>query len=157
MVAPTHAVDEPGYIAGKQFDIEVLPKIAGAAIAKGDVVEYVDASDGYRTAATSSVTSHYAVAVKPALSADTQVEAIVSGLVTVTADGTIAPGDYVKVSTTTAGQVVKATTTGGTPDAYNTVVGRYIGKVGANFRNGMPVPAAADADVIIIDLNRRTS
>jgi hypothetical protein len=156
MVAPTAAADAPGFIAGKQFDIEVLPKITGAPIAKGDLIEYVDASDGYRTAALASINSHYAVAVKPALTADTQVEAIVSGLVTVTADGAIAPGDAVKPSTAglTAGRVVKAVV--GT-DATGTIVGRYIGKVGANFRNGMTVPAAVQGDVIIIDLNRRTS
>jgi hypothetical protein len=155
MVAPVHAADAPGYIAGRQMDIEVLPKTTGAAIAKGDVLERVaGATDLYRTAAAGSVTSHYAVAVKPALAADTQVEAIVSGHVTVTADGAITAGDYVMVSGATAGQVVVADPA--TASAFS-IVGRYVGKAGANLRNGMPVPAAADGDVVIIDLNRRTS
>lgn len=154
MVAPVHAADDVGYIAGKQFDVVVLPKTTGAAIAKGDVIEYVVASDAYRTAATSSVDTVYAVAVKPALAADTQVEAVSSGAVTVRADGVIGPSAAVMVSTATAGQVVEATIGTASP---NSIVGTYMGKAGANVRNGMPIPAAADGDVVIIDLNRRTS
>lgn len=154
MVAPTQATDFAGNIAGKQYDIEVLPKITGAPIAKGDVIEYVDASDAFRTAAAASINSTYYVAKEPALAAATQVEAITSGAVTVVADGAIAPGDAVMVSGTTAGRVVKAVIGTAAPGS---ILGRYIGKAGANFRNGMPVAAAAAGEVIIIDLNRRTS
>lgn len=157
MVAPVYAADGPGFIAGRQMDVAVLPKTTGAAIAKGDVLEYVPASDAYRTAAVGSQAGIYAVAVKPALSADTTVEAVSSGVVTVTADGAIGYGGAVKVSGATAGQVVESTISGATPDAYNFIVGKYIGKVGDNERNGMATfPDAADGDIILVDLNRRT-
>jgi len=155
MPAPVQAADDVGFIAGRTMDVVVLPKIAGAPIAKGAVIEYVAASDAWRTAAAGSVTSIYAVAVKPALTADTKVEAISSGAVTVRADGAIGVGAPVKVSAATAGEVQESALTG-TPDAFSTVVGQYMGKVGANIRNGMTVTNAADNDVIIIDLNRRT-
>lgn len=152
------AADYPGNYHLSQAEPEFLPKTTGAAIARGDVLEYVPASDAYRTAATSSQAGIYAVAVKDAASADTSVEAVVSGIVTVTADGAIGYGGMVKVSGATAGQVVEATVSGATPDAYTFVVGRYMGKVGDNVRNGKGgFPDAADNDVIIIDLNRRSS
>jgi hypothetical protein len=155
MVAPVHAVDDVGFIAGRQFDVVVLPKTTGAAIAKGDVLEYVPGSDAYRTAAAGSVNTLYAVAVKPALAADTTVEAVSSGAVTVRADGAIGYGAPVMVSGATPGQVVEATLGTAAPDS---IVGTYIGKVGDNQRNGKGgFPDAADNDVIIVDLNRRTS
>jgi len=152
MVAPTEAADAPGYYM-PQAEPVLLAKTA-AAIAKGDVLEYVAASDNFRTAATSSVSSRYAVATKPALAADATVEAVASGPVTVTADGAIGKYAMVKVSTATAGQVVEAAPA---TDAFGTVVGVYVGKVGANERNGVAFANAADGDVIIIDLNRRTT
>jgi hypothetical protein len=138
-----------------QSEPVLYPKTTGAAIAKGDVIEYVPASDAYRTAAAGSVNTLYAVAVKDAASADTTVEAVSSGPVSVIADGAIGYGAAVMVSGATAGQVVEATI--GTT-ATGSIVGIYMGKVSDNIRNGKGgFPDAADDDVIIIDLNRRTT
>lgn len=140
-----------------QSEPVLLAKVTGAAIAKGDVLEYVPGSDAYRTAATGSQAGLFAVATKAAIDTATEVEAVTSGPVSVIADGAIGYGAAVKVSAATAGQVIEATVSGATPDAYNFVVGTYMGKGGDNIRNGKGgFPDAADGDVIIIDLNRRT-
>lgn len=152
------AADYAGNYHIPQADATSLPKTTGAAIVRGDVLEYVPASDAYRTAATSSQAGLYAVAVKDAAAADTTVEAVTSGPVSVTASAAIGYGGAVRVSTTVAGQVQEATISGATPDAYNFIVGYYMGKVGDNIRNGKGgFPDAAANDVIIIDLNRRTT
>jgi hypothetical protein len=44
----------------------------------------------------------------------------------------------------------------GTPDAFSSIVGVYVGKPGANERNGTAFGAAADGDVIIVDVNRKS-
>lgn len=155
MVAPTPAADDVGFIASKTFDVVVLPKTTGAAILKGEVISQNEAAAGaYRTAPAAATTGNFAVAVKPAATADTQVEAVSSGFVTVRCTGAIDPDRYVMVSGTVAGRVMAAASATVAPLA---VVGKYVGKAGANTRNGMPIPAAADGDVVIIDLNRRTS
>lgn len=134
-----------------------LAKTTGAAITKGDVLEYVPASDAYRTAAAGSQAGLYAVAVKDAASAADKVEAVTSGPVTVVADGAIGYMGAVKVSGATPGQVVESTVSGATPDAYNFIVGTYMGKPGDNIRNGKGgFPDAADGEVIIVDVGRRS-
>lgn len=150
MVAPVHAPDAPGYYM-PQAEPVLLAK-TNAAIDKGDVLEYVPGSDNFRTAAASAVTTRFAVATKAAAAADTMVEAVASGPVTVIASAAVGPYSLVKVGAV-AGEVTEATPA--TDDA-NSIVGAYIGKVGANERNGVPFAAAAANDVIIIDLNRRT-
>ena len=135
-------------------EIASLPKTA-VAIAKGDVLEYVHATDNFRTAAANAVTTRFAVAVKAATAAATTVEAVTKGEVSVIAGAAIAPGAFVKVDAT-AGQVAEAVMTG-TPDAFSSIVGTYIGRAAANERNGVAVTAAADGDVIIIDVNRRST
>jgi len=127
-----------------------LAKTTGAAITKGQVVEYVAGSDAVRTAAAGSTNSRYAVAVKDAAAAATKVDAVTKGPVTVIADGVIGPHAAVMVSGATAGQVVEATIGTAAP---NSIVGYYIGKPSANERNGVAFGPAADGDVIIVDVN----
>lgn len=126
-----------------------------AAIAKGDVLEYLVASNNFRTAAANAVTSRFAVAVKKADSPATHVEAVTAGPVSVKAQGAIGAHALVKVGTA-VGTVAEAVMTG-SPDAFSSIVGTYIGKAAANERNGVAVPDAADGDVIIVDVNRRSA
>lgn len=123
---------------------------SAVAIAKGDVIGLVTATDDFTVAAAGATLRRFAVATKAAAAADTKVEAVVAGHVCVTADGAIGPHNRVKVSGATAGQVVEAAEA---TDAFNTIVGTYIGKpASGNERDGVTVAAAADNDVIVIRL-----
>jgi|SRR5262245_28844108 len=123
---------------------------SAVAIAKGDVIGLVVATDDFTTAATGASTRRFAVAVEAAAASDTKVRAATGGMVNVTADGAIGAGNKVKVSAATAGQVIEAVEGS---DAYNTIVGTYIGKPGSgNERDGVTTAAAADNDIIVIDL-----
>lgn len=132
-------------------EIAQLNKSA-VAIAKGDVLTLDAADDNFKTAPAGGVATRYAVAIFAATAAATKVVAAVKGHVTVVADGAIAPGNPVKVSGATAGQVVEA----GTPAAVadiNAILGYYAGKANNNERDGLSLAACVDGDVIVINLN----
>src|SRR5690242_18397649 len=86
-----------------------LQKVSSDVIAKGDVLFNDTASTKkWKVCGTSGAEKGpYAVAVKAAGNGDLFVDAVVGGaIVTVTADGAIPAGGYVKPSTSTAGQVI---------------------------------------------------
>jgi hypothetical protein len=145
MVIATQAIAPGSYTIETQ--IAQLDKSA-VAITKGKVLYYDPADDFYKLAPTSGVSVAYAVAVDDAAAADVKVRAAVRGPVTVTANGAIGPHDLVKVSTTTAGQVVAGAQTAVAD--INAALGSYMGKANNNERDGLVLAAAADADVIWI-------
>ena len=123
---------------------------SAVAIAKGDVIGLVIATDDFATAATGVTARRFAVAVEAAAAADTKVRAAVAGHVNVTADGAIGPGNRVCVSGSTAGQVVEFTEASG---LFNSIVGTYIGHpLSGNERDGVTQAAAADGEIITIRL-----
>lgn len=133
-------------------EIANLNKLNTVPIAKGDVLIYDAADDNFKTAPINGTSTRYAVAVKAAATTDTRVEAAISGYVYVTADGTIARGDAVKVSGVTPGQVVAADAVVAVSDVSE-IVGHYAGKMNNNEREGTgTIPNAADGDIIIIRL-----
>lgn len=148
MVLTAAAVVPGSYM--QDAEIEQLNKSA-VAIARGTVLYYDPADDSFKLAPVNGVSSKYAVCVKDALAADTKVLAATKGRVVVTADGVIAPHAPVKVSGTTAGQVVEQGATALVAD-LNAIVGSYEGKVNNNTRDGLSLAACADGDPIIINL-----
>jgi hypothetical protein len=120
---------------------------SSVAIAKGDVIGLVTATDDFATAAANATARRFAVATEAAATGTTKVSAVTQGHVNVKADGAIGPGNRVKAAPT-AGQVVEFIE--GT-DAYNSVVGTYVGHpASGNERDGVTQTAAADDEIIII-------
>jgi hypothetical protein len=127
-------------------------KVAATALAKGVVVVLNTTNDNYEIAPASALAAgSYFVTAKAAAAADTKVLVVKKGPVCVTSDGAIGPHNFVTKSTATAGQVVE-----GTASAAG-IIGRYIGKANNNEHDGGVVTAAADGDLIWIDLNGGTS
>lgn len=147
MVILTAAAVAGAYM--QDAEIAQLNKSA-VAITKGKVLYLDTADDNFKLAPTSGVSTRYAVCVKDALSTDTKVEAAVKGHVFVTADGAIGPHNPVKVSGATAGEVIEGANTAVAD--MNAIVGAYEGKVNNNVRDGLSLAAAADGDVILINL-----
>lgn len=150
MVVATYAA-----VAGDYFQDAEISSVnkSAVAITKGDVIGLVVATDDFATAVTASATRRFGVAVQDAAASATKVLACVKGKVCVTADGAIAPHNKVKVSAATAGQVIEAVEAS---DAFNTIVGTYVGKpAGANERDGLVLTAAADGDIIIVDVGMK--
>ena len=128
-------------------EINQLNKSA-VAIVMGRVLMNDTADDNFKVATASATAKRFAVSTKDAAAADTKVEAAVSGHVAILAGGAIGPGNRVKVAAT-PDKVVEAVE--GT-DAFNTILGIYVGKSTGNERDGVTITAAADGDPIIVKL-----
>jgi hypothetical protein len=140
-------------------EINSVNKVAATAVALGVVTFHDPADDTFKIAPTTGAgRAPFGVTVnKPALAADTKMDVALSGHVIVTADGPIAPGNYVMASTTTAGEVIEYVATGAPTAAtatseFRIIVGRYIGKAADNERTGVVVTSAADGDKIWVKL-----
>ncbi len=141
--------------------VVTLEKVTSDVIAKGDVLFNDTASaKKWKVCGTSGAEKGpYAVAVKAAANGDTRVHALVSGaIVTVTADGAIPQGGFVKPSTSTAGQVIAWSAPAGAvvTNAITSFSDLFL-KVGVYLKQGNPVPMgdgvtavadAADGDII---------
>ena len=150
------------------LSIRRLPIASATTITKGEVVE-LNANGELITSPTSQTDNipHYValetVVNSGAANALSCPVAVKGHFVTVVADGTIEPGNQVKVSGSTAGQVVVATHAS---DDKNLIVGIYWGKEGGTVAKGGSTPwlesltdaadftpaTAADDDVIEIEL-----
>lgn len=140
-----------------------LLKATSDVIAKGDVLFNDTASSKkWKVCGTSGAEKGpYAVATKAAANGDTRVEAVVSGaIVTVTADGAIPQGGFVKPSTSTAGQVIAWTAPAGSvvTSAVTSFSDLFL-RVGVYIKQANSVPMgdgvtavtdAADGDLIEI-------
>lgn len=143
----------------------VVKKATGATRTKGLVCKWDPSGDGMIEASAAvdqESQSGWAVTAANALSGDTTFTVVADGIVAVTADGTIEPGDPVMCSSSTAGQVVTYTARSitATPtqtdveearDEWATVVGTYLGHEDEVNSNSVPTDAA-DGDVIYIKL-----
>lgn len=159
------------YLQGAELISEPKATSGGiATIAIGDVLS-VDVTHVYRTAPTSAALGPFRVCVgktgpipAPVVS-DTTVSAVKKGVVYVTADGTINPGDLVTPNgVTTAGRVITyvatSVATGTTPNAgdvvaardeFRRVCGTYLGHENEGGFSA-PATAAAQGDIIRIEL-----
>jgi hypothetical protein len=127
----------------------------GVAIAQGDVVHMIEATDNYETVPIGATgLAPFGVAAKAALSTDVKVE-IWEGpdvYVYVKADSAIPPNNLVRNGTVTAGRVsafVQGTT------AANLLVGQYIAKGNVSPLQGdgvTAITAAANNDLILVRL-----
>lgn len=138
-----------------------LQKVTSDVIAKGDVLFNDTASTKkWKKCGTSGAEKGpYAVATAAAGNGDTRVAAVVSGaIVTVTADGAIPQGGFVKPSTTTAGQVIAWTAPAGSvvTSAVTSFSDLFL-RVGVYLKQANSVPMgdgvtdvtdAADGDII---------
>ena len=141
--------------------VVTLEKVTSDVIAKGDVLfNDTGSSKKWKVCATSGAEKGpYAVAVKAAGNGDTRVHAVVSGaIVTVTADGAIPQGGFVKPSTSTAGQVIAWSAPAGavTNNAVTAFADLFL-RVGVYLKQANSVPMgdgvtavtdAADGDII---------
>lgn len=138
----------------------VVAELQQAAVCtKGDVLQ--GTTTGYKTApASTNDVGPFRVCYKTSVSTDATVDAVQTGEVYVTANGTIQPGQYVQCSSATAGQVVVfaartdyANDTTGIKAAaldWQRVVGVYEGHVDEGApTNGTPTNAAT-TDIIRI-------
>ncbi len=150
------------------LSIRRLPIAASTTITKGNVCE-LNANGELIVSPTTQTDNipHYValetVVNSGAANAASAPVAVKGHFVTVVADGTIEPGNQVKVSGSTAGQVVVATHV---TDDKNLIVGIYWGKEGGIVSKGGSTPwlesmtdaadftpaTAADGDVIEIEL-----
>lgn len=150
------------------LSIRRLPIASATTITKGEVCE-LNASGELITSPTSQTDNlaHYValetIVNSGAANALSCAVAVKGHFVTVVADGTIEPGNQVKVSGSTAGQVVLATHA---TDDKNLVVGIYWGQEGGKLVKSGSTPyretlsdaadytpaTAADGDVIEIEL-----
>ncbi len=150
------------------LSIRRLPIAAATTITKGNVCELNSSGELIVSPTTQTDNIPHYVALETvvnsgAANAASCPVAVKGHFVTVVADGTIEPGNQVKVSGSTAGQVVVATH--GTDDK-NLIVGIYWGKEGGTVAKGGSTPwlesltdaadftpaTAADGDVIEIEL-----
>lgn len=150
------------------LSIRRLPIAASTTITKGNVCELnVDGELIVSPTGQTDNVAHYValetVVNSGAANAASVALAVKGHFVTVVADGTIEPGNQVKVSGSTAGQVILAAH--GTDDK-NLIVGIYWGKEGGAVTKGGSTPwlesqsdaadftpaTAADGDVIEIEL-----
>lgn len=150
------------------LSIRRLPIAAATTITKGNVCELnVNGELIVSPTAQTDNVAHYValetVVNSGAANALSCPVAVKGHFVTVVADGTIEPGNQVKVSGSTAGQVVLAAH--GTDDK-NLVVGIYWGKEGGTVEKGQSTPylesftdaadftpaTCADGDVIEVEL-----
>ncbi len=140
-------------VAGEMLEdtvVDQVPVLAATVFAKGDVI-FMDAGDDtWKVAAANSTAKKYAVALdaSAATAANKKIRAAVGGHTTVIADGAIGPMNRVKPAPT-AGQVVEAAEA---TDLFNSIVGTYVGHSEGNNRDGVTVTAAANDEVIIIEL-----
>lgn len=145
MVLTTAAMVPGAYF--QDAEINQLNKSA-VAISMGRVLMHDATDDNFKVATASATAKRWAVSTKDSLAADTKQEAAVSGHVCLLAGGAIAPGNRVKVAAT-PDKVVEAAE--GT-DAFNTILGIYVGKATGNERDGVTIGSAADGDPIIVKL-----
>lgn len=141
--------------------VVTLEKATSDVIAKGDVLfNDTGSSKKWKVCGTAGAEKGpYAVAVKAAANGDTRVHAVVSGaIVTVTADGAIPQGGFVKPSATTAGQVIAWSAPAGAvvTSAITSFADLFL-KVGVYLKQANSVPMgdgvtavtdAADGDII---------
>lgn len=129
--------------------------LAADVINQGSVIflDYNNATAGLRAwklvGTTGAELGPYAVATKAKANGDIKITGVKEGKVTVTADGAIAGGAYLKPGTTTAGAVAQWLAT----DNVNLRIGRYIKLAKyANSNDGNNALAAASAgDVIVME------
>lgn len=141
--------------------VVTLEKVTTDVITKGSVLFNDTASSKkWKVCGTAGAErGPYAVAVKAAANGDTRVHALVSGaIVTVTSDGAIPQGGFVKPSTSTAGQVIAWTAPSGAvvSDSVTSFADLHL-KVGVYLKQGNSVPMgdgvtavtdAADGNII---------
>ncbi len=158
MVIQTAAAREGSYHTDAEINQVRKATGAGTDFAIGLVVYHDAADDNFKTAPTANAFAPFGVVVnKQPATTDVKFDAAVSGHVVVVADGTIAPGNYVQVSGTTAGRVVEYLATGAPSAAtatteFRRIVGRYIGKADGNERDGIAQTNAVANDRIWIKL-----
>lgn len=142
-------------LIGPILPVTRLVDKTGVAIAQGDLVHMIEATDNYETCPTGATgTGPYGVAAKAALAGDIKVE-IWEGpniFVYVKADSAIPPHNQVRGPTVTAGRV-SAFVVGTT--AATLLVGQYFAKGNVTPIQGDGVTAttaAANNDLILIRL-----
>ena len=144
--------------------VVTLEKVTADVIPKGALL-FNDTGSSKKWKVTGTAGAEkgpYAVAVKAAANGDTRVHAVVGGaIVTVTADGAIPQGDWVKPSASTAGQVQVWSAPSGAVVTDTVALGDLFLRVGKYIKQGNSVPMgdgvtavtdAADGDIIEIQL-----
>jgi hypothetical protein len=151
MVSVTAAADRPGEVMSRTI-VGQVNKVAATAITKGKLLVLDPTNDNYIVAtAAATAAGRFVVAIKDAAAADTKILVAKKGPVSVTADGAIGPHNPVIKSATTAGEVIEGTA------ASVGIVGNYMGHTNGTEHDGEVVTAAADGEVIWIDLNEGLS
>lgn len=144
------AILQATFKAGSYFQDAVINQVSksNAVITKGQVVMLDPADSKWKTAATNATAKRFGVAIEDAAGADPMIKVCVGGMVGVVADGAIGPHHRV-IPAATAGRVAQANEASA---AFNTIVGSYVGRPNSSERDGIEFTAAAQGDVVIVEL-----